>query len=134
MIVVDSSVVLKWVFDDEDAHEKAIKYRRMHIYGEETIAVPSLFFYEIANVLATKTKLSTSEAADFFLTFWNFGFEVFDFGLEEFLSGIALSRQYKTSLYDAAYIELARRLNCKFITADRRLYKKTKEIKKVGLL
>jgi predicted nucleic acid-binding protein len=134
MIVVDSSVVLKWIFDEEDAHERAIKYRQMHIFGEETIAVPSLFFYETANSLATKTKLNNSEAADFFLTFWNFGLEVFDFGLEEFLSAIALSRQYKISLYDAAYIELAKRLNCNFITADRNLYEKTKGIKAVELL
>jgi len=134
MIVVDSSVVLKWVFDEEDAHERAIEYRRMHIFAEETLAVPSLFFYEIANVLATKTKLSNDEADDFFLTFWNFGFEVFDFGAEEFLSGMALSRQCKISLYDAAYTELAKRLGCNFITADKMLYEKTKGIKAVGLL
>lgn len=134
MIVLDSSVVLKWVFDEEDAHERAIKYRRMHISGEEIIIVPFLIFYEIANVLAAKTKLSNSEAADFFSIFWGFDFEVYNFGLEEFLSGITLAKRYKISLYDAAYIELARRLKCNFVTADRRLYEKTKAMKEVKLL
>ncbi|MEK6693620.1 MAG: type II toxin-antitoxin system VapC family toxin [Nitrospirota bacterium] len=134
MIVLDSSVVLKWVFDEEDAYERAIKYRRMHISGEEVVVVPSLFFYEIANVLATKTKLSNPEAADFFLTFWNFDLELFNFGLDEFLSGITLSRRYEITLYDAAYIELAKRLRCSFVTADRRLYEKVKGFKEVRLL
>lgn len=134
MIVLDSSVALKWVFDDEDAHKKAINYRQMHISGEEDIVVPSLFFYEIANVLATKTKLSNFEAADCFSIFWNFDLEVYNFELEEFLSGITLSKRFKISLYDAAYIELAKRLKCNFVTADRKLYEKTKEMKEVKLL
>ncbi len=134
MIVLDSSVVLKWIFDEEDAYGRAMKFRRMHISGEEVIVVPSLFFYEIANVLATKTRLSNIEVADFFLTFWNFDLEVFSFGLEEFLNGIALSRQYRISLYDAAYIELAKKLKCNFVTADRRLYGNVKELKEVKLL
>lgn len=134
MIVLDASVVIKWVFVDEDGGESARYYKERHISEEEIIAVPELFFYEIANVLATNTKLSVEDITEAFSLIWNFGLEVFNFGLEEFLSGIALSRQYKISLYDAAYIELARRLNCNFITADRKLYEKTKEIKKLGLL
>lgn len=134
MIVLDSCVVLKWVFDDEDAHERAIKYQQKHISGEETIIVPSLFFYEITNVLATKTRLNSSDVAESFLMFWNFDFEVIDFRLEEFLSVIDLSMHYKVSVYDASYIELARKLNCNFITADRELYEKASEMKEVKLL
>lgn len=134
MIVLDASVVIKWVFVDEDGGERARYYKERHISEEEIIAVPELFFYEIANVLATNTKLSVEDTNEAFSLIWNFGLEVFNFGVEEFLSGIALSKQYRISLYDAAYIELARRLNCKFITADRKLYEKMKEMKKVGLL
>jgi len=134
VIVLDSSVVLKWIFDDEDIHGKAIKYQQKHISGEETVIVPSLFFYEIANVLATKTRLSGSDAAESFLMFWNFDFEVIDFSLDEFLSVIDLSMHYKVSVYDASYIELARKLNCNFITADRKLYEKAREMKEVKLL
>lgn len=41
---------------------------------------------------------------------------------------------YKVSVYDASYIELARKLNCNFITADRELYEKASEMKEVKLL
>jgi predicted nucleic acid-binding protein len=134
MIVLDASVVLKWIFVDEDRGERARYYKERHISKEEIIAVPELFFYEVANVLATKTRLLEEDAADAFTLIWNFDLEAFKFGAEEFLSGIALSRQYKISLYDAAYIELAKRLNCNFITADRNLYEKTKGIRAVEVL
>jgi len=94
MIVLDASVALKWIFGDEEGGEKARRCREGHVTGEETVAVHSLFFYEIANVLATKTRLSTKGAVEAFSLIWNFDLEVFSLGLDEFLEGIVLSRQY----------------------------------------
>jgi predicted nucleic acid-binding protein len=54
--------------------------------------------------------------------------------LEEFHGSLALSRKYKITLYDAAYVELGRRLKCPFVTADKKLYEKVKSIKTVELL
>ncbi|MEW6326654.1 MAG: type II toxin-antitoxin system VapC family toxin [Thermodesulfobacteriota bacterium] len=134
MIVLDASVILKWIFGDEAGGNSAIYYRDRHVSGEETIAVPELFFYEAANVLATKTKLGVEAASRAFSLLWDFDFEVFSLGIEEFLEGITLSKRFKISLYDAAYIELARKLDCNFITTDHRLYEKTKKIKVIKLL
>jgi predicted nucleic acid-binding protein len=66
MIVLDSSVALKWIFADEDGAERAVRVRDEHVSGTNEIAVPSLFFYEIANVLSTKVKLSPEEALEAF--------------------------------------------------------------------
>ena len=134
MIVLDASVALKWIFGDEEGGEKAKVYREGHVTGEETVAVHSLFFYEIANVLATKTGLSTKDASEAFSLMWNFDLEVFGLGLDEFLEGITLSRQYGITVYDAAYVGLARRLGCLFVTADSRLYKKIKGLRGVMIL
>lgn len=134
MIVLDSSVILKWIFDEEEAYERAIKYRQMHMTGEELVVVPALFFYEIANVLSTKARLSEPEAADFFVTFWDFDFEVYNPGMEDFLSGIALSKRYRISLYDAVYVGLAGKLKCNFVTSDKRLYERMRGLKEVRLL
>jgi predicted nucleic acid-binding protein len=134
MIVLDASVVLKWILGDEEKGEKAKLYRDSHVSGEEIVAVHDLFFYEIANVLTTKTKLSTGDIVEAFSLIWNFDFDIFNFGLEEFLAGITLSRRYRITLYDAAYISLAKRLKCPFVTADKRLYERIKELKEIRLL
>jgi len=134
MIVLDASLILKWIFEDEDGGNRARYYRDRHISGDEVVAIPDLFFYEIANVLATKTRLTIEGAVEAFSLFWNFDFEVFSLGVEEFLNGITLSKRHRITLYDAAYIELARVLNCYFVTSDRRLYQKVEALKRVKLL
>jgi predicted nucleic acid-binding protein len=134
MIVLDASVLLKWIFDDEDGGDRAARLKDAHVTGNEMIAVPDLLFYEVGNVLATKTRLSEAAIAEAFSLLWDFSLERFDFGLEEFLGGLALSRKYKITFHDAAYIELARRLKCRFVTADKKLYEKTKTLKMVELL
>lgn len=97
-------------------------------------AVPDLLFYEIANVLATKTRLSETAIAEAFSLLWDFSLERFDLGSDEFQGSLALSRKYKVTLYDAAYVELSRRLKCPFVTADKKLYEKIKSMKTVELL
>jgi predicted nucleic acid-binding protein len=134
MIVLDASVVLKWIFDDEDGGEHAARLKDAHVTGHEIVAVPDLLFYEIGNVLATKTRLSEAAIAEAFSLLWDFSLERFDFGLEEFQGCLVLSRKFKISLYDAAYVELSRKLKCTFVTADRKLYGKVKSIKSVELL
>jgi predicted nucleic acid-binding protein len=134
MIVLDASVVLKWIFDDEDGGDRATPFKDAHVAGHEIVAVPDLLFYEIGNVLATKTRLSGAAIAEAFSLLWEFSLERFDLGLEEFQGSLALTRKYKITLYDAAYVELSRRLKCTFVTADRKLYEKVKSIKSIELL
>ncbi len=57
MIVLDASVVLKWIFDDEDGGVSAARWKDAHVAGHEIVAVPDLLFYELGNVLATRVLL-----------------------------------------------------------------------------
>ncbi len=134
MIVLDASVVLKWIFGDEDKGEKARLFRENHASGKDTIAVHNLLFYEIANVLSTKTMLSHKDASDAFSLIWDFDLDVFDFGRNEYLSSMRLAKLYGVTLYDASYVELAQRLKCRFVTADRKLHQKVKGIGGIELL
>jgi len=127
-------VILKWIFNDEAGAEPAAHWKDAHVAGHEIIAVPDLLFYEIGNVLVTKTRLSEAAIAEAFSLLWEFSLERFDLGLEGFQGSLALSRKHKITLYDAAYVELSRRLKCTFVTADRRLYEKVKSIKSIELL
>jgi predicted nucleic acid-binding protein len=127
MIVLDSSVALKWIFADEAGAEHAAQVRDEHISGKNEIAVPTLFFYEIANVLATKVKLSTEEALEAFQLISAFEFNQYELDTAGFMEAISLSKQYRVSVYDASYHQLAIQLGCRFLTADRRFWEKVKE-------
>ena len=79
MIVLDSSVALKWIFADEEGADHAMRVRDEHVSGKNEIVVPSLFFYEIANVLATKVKLYAAETLEAFELISAFEFSVDEF-------------------------------------------------------
>ncbi|HIJ86233.1 MAG TPA: type II toxin-antitoxin system VapC family toxin [Desulfuromonadales bacterium] len=126
MIVLDSSVALKWIFADEDGAEHAERIRNEHISGKNEIAVPSLFFYEIANVLATKVKISTDEALEAFELISAFEFNVHELDVSEYMEAMTLAMKQKVSVYDACYHLLASRLGCHFFTADRKFWEKVR--------
>ncbi len=133
MIVLDASIILKMIFEEQDT-PLALQLRERHIKGEEIIAAPELLYYELANVLATKVPISVKNASSVLTEIFNLEFMTFTLGEEEFLTSISASRKYKISIYDASYVILAERLSCDFITADMKLFKKTKDLKFVKLL
>jgi predicted nucleic acid-binding protein len=134
MIVLDSSVALKWIFDDVDGAGHAERVRDDHISAKNEIAVPSLFFYEIANVLATKVKLTPEEVLEAFELISAFEFDVHELDSTAFLEAMTLAMRHKISVYDASYHVLASRLGCRFLTADRGFWEKVKGMEITELL
>lgn len=134
MIVLDSSVALKWIFADEEGADHAERIRNEHVSGRNEIAVPSLFCYEIANVLATKVKLSAEEALEAFELISAFEFNVYELDETEYSESMALSMKHKVSVYDASYHVLANRLGSRFLTADRKFWEKVKRLGVTELL
>lgn len=126
MIVLDSSVALKWIFDNEEGSVHARRMRDEHISGVSEIAVPALFFYEVANVLATKIRLDPDEVQEAFTLISDFELNMHELDNADFADAIALSMSCKVSVYDACYLVLAERLGCRFLTADRKLWDKVK--------
>ena len=134
MIVLDSSVALKWIFADEDGAEHAVRIRNGHVSGINEIAVPSLFFYEIANVLATKVKLSAKEALEAFELISVFELNVHELNIAEYMDAMTLAMKHKASVYDVSYLILATRLGCHFLTADRKFWEKVDKLGVAKLL
>src|SRR5512138_2953943 len=99
------------VLHDEERSEAAVAYRESHISGDAIIAVPDLLYYEIANVLALTRRISREEALTVFSLLCEFQLESFDFGQEEFSAAMGLAKELGITVYDAAYAELARRLD-----------------------
>jgi len=68
VIVLDASVILKWVLDETSQGDSARSYRGWHLEGMNQIVVPELLYYEIASALGSKTSLTLEEAIEGFNT------------------------------------------------------------------
>ncbi|MFX1513381.1 MAG: type II toxin-antitoxin system VapC family toxin [Promethearchaeota archaeon] len=121
-LVVDASVALKWLVD-EISTEKALQVRD-HLKEEVILIVPSLFFYEIANVLRYKPEFGINDVKNIIQTLNNFQFRIEPFKQKLVNLTIDLAYQYYITIYDASYIAIGKRDRVDFITADRKLFSK----------
>jgi predicted nucleic acid-binding protein len=126
--VLDASLAVAWCFEDETTAYTEVVFDRLT--GGAEALVPPLWPYEVANSLAVaeRRKRTTSAKAARFLgrlaklpisidsTAGNQIGRAFDEVLE-------LARQYRLSVYDAAYLELAVRLGLPLASLDHGLRK-----------
>lgn len=125
-IVIDASVVAKWLLPDEkNLHANLIK--KEFAKREVSIAVPSFIFYEVNNLLKSALlsgRIDRKSAVSLYEAFLNLDFTVH---FSKQLLGAALKKaiELNISCYDANYLCLAEYLNVPFYTADEKLVKKT---------
>lgn len=121
--VLDTSLIAKWFISEPDS-ERADKYLSACLEFRARICVPSLLFYELANVFwfqhrcaAISSPMELMNAAQrlpFHVTPWH----------ELITPALKLSLKLDVSPYDASFLVLARSLDCEFITADTKLLRK----------
>ncbi len=128
MIVVDASVGLKWIFPIEEGSKEAISLIEKVIKEEEVLAVPDIFYYEIANALVYKTGLEVGKVIGGFKEIYDAETEIISLNEEDFITALKFAKEYKITLYDASYVTLAKKLNCDFLTADKTLVEKLKNL------
>jgi predicted nucleic acid-binding protein len=119
-IVVDSSVVVKWFVSDSEAGvDAALALLAAHAHGEVILVAPSLLLLEVVNALRGRSLAPATlvSAAEHLL---EVGVELHDIaGL--LVGATALAARHGITLYDAAFAELACRLDTDLATADRGL-------------
>ena len=126
MVILDASVILKWLIPEADS-EKALVFRDRHLSGEEHIGVPSLLFYEVANVIRYKQDLPDEELIDLYDIFGSMELIATNPSFQEMEETMIYARQKGISVYDATYVVLARRLGCDLVSADERLVRAANE-------
>ena len=130
MIVIDASVVLKWVLPDEPLQREAFSLRRRHAAGGNPLAAPDLLLYEVANVLPMRWQ-QTSLAVKVLEEVFSIGLYLHSFELPEFAHAMELAHRYRITTYDASYVALAQALHCPFVTTDERLLSRLKGISQI---
>ena len=116
--VLDTSVAIAWYLPESFA-PAARRWQRMMLEGSAELRVPSLHFWEFANVLRTYVKRRELEA--------DTAGEIYTLHLDAPLvaaepdraSVLDLALKYDTTVYDAIFLALSLELNVPLLTAER---------------
>ncbi len=125
-LVVDASVSLKWVLDDEDGVAPSIELRNEAVRGQVQMVAPSLWMYEVTNALVVaylKGRVDLQQSGRALALLKNQGVRLAD---PEPMDCLEIATSFEISGYDAAYLALAETLETELWTGDRRLYEKVR--------
>ncbi|MBI2039631.1 type II toxin-antitoxin system VapC family toxin [Candidatus Microgenomates bacterium] len=125
-IVIDASVVAKWLLPDEKDHPAASRIKEEFISKTLGVAVPVFIFYEINNLLKSATKgrrINPKKSIEAYEGFLNLDFKVYS-SKDLLKTTLEKALELDISSYDASYIVLAEYLEVPLYTADEKLIKK----------
>ncbi len=119
--VADLSFCAGW-FQPSQSHAAGEQLLKAHLAGDVNLVCPSIWHYEVLNLLSTAVRRGTlaPEQADTGVELLN----ALQVRAEELHSGTLrkrvhhFARQFKLSAYDAAYLEVADRLQAPLLTRD----------------
>ncbi len=129
-LVVDNSVVMRWIFSDGTAADSAYASKVAALIETTEVVVPALFVTEAANVLARGLKLKIISRAELMEHF-----ELIDAMQARVVPPHAMgdirrltvsALEEGLSAYDASYLLLAESLACPLATLDKDLRKVAK--------
>ncbi len=128
--VVDTSIALKWFLEDEEDRADSLNILK-GISETNRPVVPWLWFYEIGNALtfAVRRKRVVFEQVEEFLRL----LEQMPIDVDEPDRATALRlpylcREHNLTTYDAAYLELAMRLQLPLATCDNALIRAAADV------
>lgn len=124
MIIVDASVIYKWLIDeDEPATTISRSILDAFLNKKLNIVVPDILLYELGNIFSFKTKLEESDIRLVWEKFILFHLPGYTPNAEFIKRTIDFSKKYRVSVYDASYAVLAMGKKCNLITADEKFVK-----------
>ncbi len=127
MVVLDASVILKWLKPDERS-EAAESFLEAHLAGREVIFVPVLLLYEVGNALRFSRVLTPDEIEQSLALLHAAHLTYVNPNLALLADTVRIATETGLSVYDGSYVALSRMLSCSLITADKKLYDRAKII------
>jgi len=133
--VLDCSVALSWYFEDE---QSPFVMQIMDRVIEDGAVVPAIWQYEIANGFQSAIRRRRIDALyrdESLKSLISLDIEIEAESLDQVWTRVAiLAGQYRLSVYDAAYLELAQRRALPLATLDEALAQAAREAGVVALL
>lgn len=127
-MVLDCSVAVAWVFEDETSPYAEAALHHVGIYGG---MVPLLFWWELTNALVTGAKRSRctqAEVAELLDSpVWRCIASDAAPGMATLQRTATLAHHHQLTLYDASYLDLAQRRQCPLATLDKQVIRAANE-------
>ncbi|MGM0367344.1 MAG: type II toxin-antitoxin system VapC family toxin [Actinomycetota bacterium] len=134
IFVIDSSVVFKWFFFANEGNlEIAKSIYEKAVQKEYYLLAPELLVQELLNIFKYKTDFTESRVRLILKNVFDI-LIIVKLDFKEYMEILKISEEINASIYDCIYIALAGKYNIPFITADNKLYKKSKNSKYSVLL
>jgi predicted nucleic acid-binding protein len=124
LLVIDSSVVAKWFFTEEELQEQAAAVRQDWMSSVVQPIAPDLIFTEVSNIVWKRQRLglvTEGEGNNTIVRLLGLGISTVE-PQALLLRAYSLARQFDRTVYDSLYLALATETQSRFVTADLRLY------------
>ena len=121
--VLDTSIALKWFLEDESDRAYSLAILRS-LSDEYRPIVPWLWYYEMANALLIQVhrkRIEFEEVTAFLSLIGDLAIDIDAPGKLAILQLPHLARKHNLTSYDAAFLELAQRLQLPLATSDKEL-------------
>ncbi len=132
MVVLDTSVVAKWFLDEKNS-DKAAEIRSEFLNGSIPIVISDLTLYELGNLLKFK-RFTSDEIESAIGSLFNLGLDIIAPTRDLLASTAKIAQTHDLTYYDASFVALAQELKFNLITADEKIWEKTKSLGFVELL
>ncbi len=122
--ILDASIAMKWLFDDEDHIEESLHILRAFQRGEINLLAPDHIYYEVLNSLKSgiiRSRVSEADARAAMVDFLRLPITTVS-GPTLLRNAFEIALLYDAPYYDSLYLALADSEQCPMIHADRRLH------------
>ena len=122
-VVLDASVALKWVFDDEQDVEQAVALRDdFLVRGSVQLFAPTLYVYELVNGIISAMARRRLDRSRGELALGRLLIVEVALRPPSVERTFEMAVDFGLSAYDGSYVALAEHLGAELWTADRQLY------------
>ncbi len=125
MIVIDTSIAVKWFMHGEEFESQALNILGNHLNQTTPIIAPDLLSLEIANVFATKSAYPKSEIQEGMQKLASYQLSFIPLDHDTLIKATLLAKKHGTAVYDMLFAVIAKKHRCSLITADQRFIEKT---------
>ncbi len=136
-LVIDASVVVKWIIPGEPWEEEAKTLKNEIVLGRVETYAPELIVYEVSSAIykAIKNKiLKAQDGVKALKAISSIGLNLVQISWHDAAEILELATSTGLTVYDSAYLWLSKMLKAKLVTADKELRRRGENIAETILL